>query len=63
MTDEEFYDNAVLNTQQGLMEMGGKLALLFDSFPSFLARMSFRIADKMLEERKRRREIEINEEN
>lgn len=61
MNDEEFYDNAVIEAMQGLMEMGGKLALLFDSFPGFLARMSFRIADKMLEERIRRRKEKENE--
>ena len=61
MSDEEFYDNAVLDAMQGLMEIGGKFGLLFDSFPSFLAKMSFKIADKMLEERIKRRKEKENE--
>ena len=37
------------------MEIGGKLGLVIDAFPNFLAEHSFNIADKMLEEYKRRR--------
>jgi hypothetical protein len=55
MTDEEFYQNAALEAMQGLMEIGGKLGLVIDAFPNFLAEHSFNIADKMLEEYKRRR--------
>lgn len=55
MTEEEFYQNAAIEAMQGLMEIGGKLGLLIDAFPDFLARHSFDIAEKMLEEYKRRR--------
>lgn len=54
MTEEEFYQNAALEAMQGLMEIGGKLGLLIDAFPDFLARHSFDIAEKMLEEYKKR---------
>ena len=54
MTEEEFYQNAALEAMQGLMEVGGKLGLVIDAFPDFLAHHSFNIADKMLEEYKRR---------
>lgn len=56
MTEEEFYQNAALEAMQGLMEVGGKLGLVIDAFPDFLARHSFDIADKMLEEYKRRKQ-------
>lgn len=55
MTDLEFYQNAALEAMQGLMEIGGKLGLLIDAFPDFLAHHSFDIAEKMLEEYKRRK--------
>lgn len=56
MTDLEFYQNVALEAMQGLMEIGcGKLGLVLDAFPDFLASESFRIADKMLEEYKRRK--------
>lgn len=57
MTEEEFYQNAALQAMQGLMEVGvGKLGLLVDAFPDFLAEHSFRIADKMLEKYKERKQ-------
>lgn len=57
MTEEEFYQNAALEAMQGLMEIGwGKLGLVIDAFPEFLAEHSFNIADKMLEEYKRRKQ-------
>lgn len=54
MTEEEFYQNAALEAMQGLMEVGGKLGLVIDAFPDFLAEQSFRIADRMLEEYKKK---------
>lgn len=56
MTEEEFYLNSAISAMQGLMEIGGKLGLAIDVFPEFLSRHSFNIADKMLEEYKRRKE-------
>lgn len=50
MTEEEFYQNAALEAMQGLMEVGGKLGLVIDAFPEFLAEQSFKIAGRMLEE-------------
>lgn len=55
MTEEEFYQNAALEAMQGLMEIGGKIGLVIDAFPDFLAHHSFDIAEKMLEEYKRRK--------
>ena len=55
MTEEEFYQNAAINAMQGLMEIGGKLGFVMDTLPKFLAEQSFNIADKMLEEYKKRR--------
>ena len=55
MTEEEFYQNAALEAMQGLMEIGwGKLGAVIDALPEFLAKHSFNIADKMLEEYKKR---------
>lgn len=54
MTELEFYQNAALEAMQGLMEVGGKLGLVIDAFPEFLAKHSFDIAEKMLEEYKKR---------
>ena len=59
MTEEEFYQNAALGAMQGLMEVGGKLGLVIDAFPDFLAHHSFDIADRMLEEYKRRQQKEF----
>lgn len=61
MTEEEFYQNAVLEAMQGLMEAGGKLSLAIDAFPDFLAEYSFKIADRMLNEYKKRKSPPIEE--
>jgi len=55
MTEEEFYQNAAISAMQGLMEIGGKLGLVVDAFPEFLAEHSFKIADELLKEYKKRR--------
>jgi len=56
MTEEEFYQNAAIEAMQGLMEIGGKAGLVVEAFPDFIAHHSFDIADKMLEEYKRRKQ-------
>lgn len=55
MTEEEFYQSAAINAMQGLMEIGGKAGLLIEALPDFLVKHSFDIADKMLEEYKKRK--------
>lgn len=55
MTEEEFYQNSAINAMQGLMEIGGKLGMVIDALPDFLVKHSFDIADKMLEEYKKRK--------
>ncbi len=61
MTEEEFYQNAAIEAMQGLMEIGGKLGLVIDAFPDFLAKHSFDIADKMLEEYKKKERKKTSE--
>lgn len=55
MTEEEFYQNSAISAMQGLMEIGGKLGLAVDLFPEFLAEHSFKIADEMLNEYRKRK--------
>lgn len=55
MTEEEFYQNTVISSMQGLMEIGGKIGIAIELFPDFLVKHSFDIADKMLEEYKKRK--------
>lgn len=61
MTEEEFYQNSAISAMQGLMETGGKMGLVIDVFPEFLAEHSFKIADEMLKEyRKRKSKSDLN---
>lgn len=55
MTEEEFYQSAAINAMQGLMEIGGKTGVVVELLPDFLVKHSFNIADRMLEEYRKRK--------
>ena len=55
MDRELFYATAALYAMQGLQEIGNGLSIVGDTFHGKLAKLSFDIADSMLEEYDRRR--------
>lgn len=62
MTEEEkqFYLDAAINAMQGLMENSTKLGVLVDLDLRLLAKRSFDTADHMLEEYRKRINIDKN---
>jgi len=55
MTELEYYLTASLYAMQGMQEMGGKLGIIAELVPNEVAERSFKFADAMLEEAKKRK--------